>query len=190
MKRLRRLSLFLGPLVALLMILGSTGSIGSLSFASLAATSSCPTDTSAVRSYSVVITRAGTTVNATSLTAVKPGDHVKVNFLVDSRCSSVRLSLVSYKAPSATYSSTTVNQRVVYSYGSKNFGSSGGSLEIDVPNCYFSAVFARGEVVWNQDPSQHVQHDQDLRERRWFIRLFWDEWRREHYRNRQLHLHR
>ena len=150
MKRLRRLSLVFGPLVALLMILSSSGSIGQLSFASLASTSSCPTNTSAVRSYTVVITRGGTTINATSLSSVRSGDHVKVSFLVDSRCSSVQLSLVSYTAPSSTYSSATVDQRKVYSYQSRNFGSSGGSLEIDVPGCYFSTVFAIGPVVWNE----------------------------------------
>ena len=150
MKRLRRLSLVFGPIVALLMILSSSGSIGQLSFASLASTYSCPTNTSAVRSYTVVITRGGSTINATSLSSVRSGDHVKVSFLVDSRCSSVQLSLVSYTAPSSTYSSTTVDQRKVFSYQSRNFGSSGGSLEIDVPGCYFSTVFAIGPVVWNE----------------------------------------
>jgi hypothetical protein len=73
-----------------------------------AGSSSCPTGTSAIRSFSVTITRGSSTVTATSLSSVKPGDHVKVSFDVDDRCNSVRVALVTYKAPSASYSSSNI----------------------------------------------------------------------------------
>ncbi|MCC6792072.1 MAG: hypothetical protein IT336_10310, partial [Thermomicrobiales bacterium] len=153
--RLRRMSLFFGPLVAILMVLSS---VNTFSFSSFAArvpsgSSSCPTGTSVVRSYSVVITRGGSTVNASSLSSVKPGDRVKVTFDIDDRCNSVQMSLVSYKAPSSSFTSSNASQRTVYSYGSQTFGKNGGSLEADVPDCYFSTVFAVGGVIWNPSSS-------------------------------------
>lgn len=43
---------------------------------------------------------------------MQPGDHVKVTFDIDDRCNSTPVTLVSYKSPSATYSATTVDQRI------------------------------------------------------------------------------
>src|SRR4051812_6221305 len=133
LKRFRRLSLILGPIVALVMILNATGAftISGLAYYSTGSTS-CPTDASVVTGGSVTITRAGQTINATSLSSVRQGDTISVTFDLDDRCSStnVPISLVSYKSPSASYNATTVNQRVVYQSKAGTYNKYGGTLSI------------------------------------------------------------
>lgn len=116
-KRLRRLSLFLGQIAAIMMLLSSFGAVSLSTVAGALPTgsTSCPSSKNAVYNYSVVITRNGQTISAPNLTGVRSGDHVKVNFDIDDRCTSVPLTLVSYKAAQSTYSDATVGQRTVYS---------------------------------------------------------------------------
>src|SRR5207253_10028621 len=87
--RKKRLSLILGPLVALVLVLNA---LGTGSFAGLvsAATgsSTCPSDGTAVTALSLRITRGSSTINATSFAGVQQGDHVKVTFDLDDRCTS------------------------------------------------------------------------------------------------------
>ena len=164
MKRLRRLSLLLGPLMVVLMLANifagitpvdaarSTGSsIGKATGVRSAA--SCPTDATAIVSMSVRITRGGNTINASNLSNVQPGDTVKVTFDLNDACSNYRVSLVSYKAPDDTNNLDSLAQRVINSQQSMTFGSAGGSLTVTVPNCYHATVFAVGTVISGMSPA-------------------------------------
>ncbi|HEY7030316.1 MAG TPA: hypothetical protein VH482_03265 [Thermomicrobiales bacterium] len=152
----KRLSLILSPLVALVLILNLTGTISLAGLASAATgTSTCPTNASVVTDYHLKITRNGQNIYASSFASVKQGDHVKVSFDLDDRCTSanVPISLVSYQSPAASYDANSVNQRVVYQSKSGNFDRNGGSQEIDVPGCYFSTGFVYGSVITHMSPS-------------------------------------
>src|SRR5215218_3712910 len=112
-KRARRLSLFLSPIVALVMILNFSGAFTMSGLADYYyySSSTCPTNASVVTGGSIQITRNGYTFNASGMSSIVQGDKITVNFDLDDRCTTtnVPISLVSYKSPSATYSSTTVN---------------------------------------------------------------------------------
>ena len=152
MKLLRKSGLLLGPLLVVLMLANLVAGISPVKAAKQTTTSytqsaTCPTDSSAVTSMSVSITRAGSTFAASNLSAVQPGDSVTVNFTLNSACTGYRVSLVSYKAQDVSNNLDTLSSRVLSSSNSNLFAAAGGSLTVTVPACYYAVVFATGAVL-------------------------------------------
>jgi hypothetical protein len=122
--------------------------------ASSSSTLACPTDATAIVSYSVKIKRGGSTFEAgNNLSQVQPGDTVTVTFDLDDDCSNYRVSLVSYKAADDSNNLDSLPQRVVSSQHSTLFGKLGGSLTVTVPNCYHATIFAVGSVLTYMSPA-------------------------------------
>ena len=153
--RLRSLGLLLGPLMVMLMLANMIGGVAPVEAAKKAskttatykAAATCPTDASAIASMSVKITRSGTVYNRSNLSSVAPGDTVSVSFDLNDACSNYRVSLVAYKAPDTTNNLDTLSSRVVSSSATNLFGSSGGTLTVTIPACYYAVVFATGTVL-------------------------------------------
>jgi len=84
---------------------------------------------------------------------VKPGKKVKVCFTTATSSTPSTFSLVSYKAPSASFNEQTANQQEVYD--SKTISTKGGEIcmEVNVPNCFFQVDFVKGCVIEKLGPA-------------------------------------
>ena len=80
------------------------------------------------------------------------GGKATVGFSVASGCD-VQLSLVSYTAPSASYSDQTASQQVLYRTATDTFSSGSQTLSVDVPSCYFQLDFVYGTPIEQLGPA-------------------------------------
>lgn len=110
----------------------------------------CPAGNARLMGYSYVI--AGQ--NETDLgDNVASGDHVKLNFAIAAGCNDIQLSLVAYKAPSASFNAATAHLQVLYDSETGFFDAGNHSMEIDVPACFFQVDFVFGAVIVQLGPA-------------------------------------
>ncbi len=82
---------------------------------------------------------------------IHSGDHVSVCFSLSKATSASMtiFSLVTYKAPGASFDSATASLQTVFSMDSKiAFGDSTCCLSVIVPDCYFQLDFVKGCVIY------------------------------------------
>jgi hypothetical protein len=84
---------------------------------------------------------------------VPAGSKVKVTFTTASKTTETRFSLVSYKAPSASFDEKTANQQVVYDFVTRMVKPGTHTFEVDVPNCYFQVDFVKGCIIEKLGPA-------------------------------------
>jgi hypothetical protein len=84
---------------------------------------------------------------------VTPGSKVKVTFTTLSNTTETRFSLVSYKAPAATFDPYTADQQIVFDFKTDEFKKGNHSFEVDVPNCFFQVDFVRGCIIEKLGPA-------------------------------------
>jgi hypothetical protein len=98
----------------------------------------------------IVYTVNGSVVS--SLSGVSSGDHVQVCFNVSNGSSTI-FTLVSYSAPSASFSESTASLQTIFDQDSKTFSGSGTCcLSVTVPSCYFQVDFIKGCVISQLGP--------------------------------------
>jgi hypothetical protein len=107
------------------------------------------------------------TINGGSSTSalqgnVLAGDQVVVHFTIAAGCSNVRVSLVSYTAPSALPDRTSSQQEAVYDSASGLFSAgSDHTLQVTVPACFFSLDFVRGAIIERFGPPDSTNYYAD-----------------------------
>lgn len=80
------------------------------------------------------------------------GGVATVGFSVASGCD-VQLSLVSYTAPSGTYSDATASQQVLFHATTDTFSSGSHTLSVQVPSCFFQLDFVYGTPIEHLGPA-------------------------------------
>jgi hypothetical protein len=88
---------------------------------------------------------------AGAIQGASQGGTATVNFTVAAGCN-VQLSLVSYKAPSATFSGDTANQQVLFDAATTTLAAGAHSLSVSVPNCFFQVDFVLGQPIAQLGP--------------------------------------
>jgi uncharacterized repeat protein (TIGR01451 family) len=81
------------------------------------------------------------------------GGVATVHFTVANGCQNVQLSLVSYKAPSATFSEQTADQQVKFDSQTQTVSSGSGVLTVAVPACYYQIDFVYGMPIDHLGPA-------------------------------------
>jgi hypothetical protein len=82
------------------------------------------------------------------------GGMATVRFTVATGCNNIVLSLVSYKAPSGTFTEETASQQVKYASKTCTTGvDCTGVLEVPVPNCYYQVDFVYGQPIDQLGPA-------------------------------------
>lgn len=81
------------------------------------------------------------------------GGFATANFTVAAGCSGVQLSLVSYTAPSGTYSDETASQQVLFDSTTSTFGAGSYTLSVKVPSCFFQVDFVYGTPIEHLGPA-------------------------------------
>lgn len=76
-----------------------------------------------------------------------------VRFTVASGCKDIQLSLVSYKAASATFSEQTAGQQQLYDARTGIFSAGTYTLTVAVPNCYYQVDFVYGMPIEHLGPA-------------------------------------
>jgi hypothetical protein len=80
------------------------------------------------------------------------GGTAAIDFTVAEGCN-VELSLVSYKAPSDTFSADTASQQVLFDSATGMFGAGPHTLVVDLPNCFFQLDFVFGAPLATLGPA-------------------------------------
>ncbi len=118
---------------------------------------SCPTtDAAKLVSYDYTITHKDGTkqTGVKSLQGnLKSGDTVTVNFKIAASCKDVELSLVSYKATSATFTKETGAQQTLFKKDTGKWDAGDHTMTVTVPDCYFQVDFVRGAVIEKLGPA-------------------------------------
>ena len=106
-------------------------------------------------SYTVT-TPGGQSTTVTDLAGnTQPGDTVTVNFSVPSG-SNDTLTLVSYYAQSASFSSSNAHQQLIYQQDTGTFAPGGPySLTVTIPNTYYQIDFVCGAAIDQLEPNQN-----------------------------------
>jgi hypothetical protein len=81
------------------------------------------------------------------------GNMATINFTVAAGCENVKLSFVSYKAPSNVYTAEEADQQVLFRYVTDTFQAGPGQMTVEVPNCYFQLDFVYGEHLDHLGPA-------------------------------------
>lgn len=87
-----------------------------------------------------------------ALTGASQGGTASVNFTVAADCN-VQLSLVSYKAPAATFSESDADQQVIFDTATATLAAGPHSLSVSVPNCFFQVDFVFGAAIAHLGPA-------------------------------------
>ncbi|MGH2471046.1 MAG: hypothetical protein ACRDG6_01385 [Candidatus Limnocylindria bacterium] len=80
------------------------------------------------------------------------GRTVWIDFTIADGCN-VELSLVSYKAPSDTFSADTASQQVLFDSATGTFAAGDHILSVDLPNCFFQLDFVFGAPLATLGPA-------------------------------------
>lgn len=83
-----------------------------------------------------------------------PGDTVTVTFTVPSGMND-QLTLVSYYAPSSSWSDSTANQQLIYQQQTGIFTPGTHSLTVTIPNSYYQIDFVCGKAIDQFEPNQN-----------------------------------
>jgi len=70
-----------------------------------------------------------------------------------STCTGLVVSLVSYKAPSATFSEQTASQQVVFASKTLTLDAGAHQLQVNVPRCYYQVDLVVGTVIVHLGPA-------------------------------------
>lgn len=76
-----------------------------------------------------------------------------VGVTVAQGCTGVQLSLVSYQAPSGTYSEQTADQQVLYRSTTQTLSAGSYTLSVDVPSCYYQLDLVYGSPIQQLGPA-------------------------------------
>ncbi len=87
-----------------------------------------------------------------SIAGASQGGTATANFTVAAGCT-VQLSLVSYKAPSASFSASTASQQVLFDSDTQTLTAGVHSLSVSVPNCFFQVDFVFGSPIATLGPA-------------------------------------
>lgn len=110
----------------------------------------CPGGIAALASHHFMING----VQRASLESTSAGDQVEARFTLHAGCEDVRLSLVSYTAPSANFSFATAHLQRVFDSATGLFDAGNGALgPIRVPSCFFQIDFVEGPVIVQFGPA-------------------------------------
>ncbi|MFA5861330.1 MAG: choice-of-anchor X domain-containing protein, partial [Candidatus Thermoplasmatota archaeon] len=94
---------------------------------------------------------------ATTLTGLRnqlaQGEHVQAQFTLIPGCTDFQVTLVSYRAPTPTFSQSNADQQVVYQSQTATFGPGTHTLDVDVPPCYYRVDFVTGPVITQLGPA-------------------------------------
>ncbi|MEA3137784.1 MAG: hypothetical protein QOC71_2065, partial [Thermoplasmata archaeon] len=111
----------------------------------------CPTGDARLASHSFMVDGAGPYPNLDG--HVQPGDVVDVDFTIAAGCNDIELSLVSYEAPSATFSRETADQQILFDWETGLFDAGHHAMRVDVPGCFFQVDFVFGPVIEHLGPA-------------------------------------
>jgi hypothetical protein len=89
----------------------------------------------------------------TSSPMVIANSQATVTFTVAAGCHDIQLSLVSYKAPSATFSRDTASQQTVFDSKTDNFSAGEHTWSVNLPDCFYQADFVYGTVIEHLGPA-------------------------------------
>ncbi len=87
-----------------------------------------------------------------SIGGASQGGTATVSFTVAAGCN-IQLSLVSYKAPSATFSASTANQQVLFDSMTATLAAGAHSFSVNVPDCFFQVDFVFGSPMTTLGPA-------------------------------------
>lgn len=115
----------------------------------------CPTEAkAALKSYFYTVTTKDgkVTTNLKDLKSVQQGDKVKVHFTIAAGCKDIQLSLISYKATSATWNEETSHLQEIFGRDTGYFDAGDHTMEVPVPGCYFQVDFVYGAILETLGP--------------------------------------
>jgi hypothetical protein len=81
------------------------------------------------------------------------GSVASVHFTVAAGCKDIQLSLVSYKAPSATFNGTTADQQVLVDSKTQTYSAGAFDLSVSVPSCFYQVDFVYGTPITKLGPA-------------------------------------
>jgi hypothetical protein len=81
------------------------------------------------------------------------GATATVSFTVAAGCKDIQLSLVSYKAPSATFDEQTADQQVLFDSKTATYGAGTYALTVAMPGCYYQVDFVYGTPITKLGPA-------------------------------------
>jgi SdrD B-like domain len=81
------------------------------------------------------------------------GDLVQVQFTVAAGVSNLRLSLVSYTAPGASFDANTASQQQIFELANGTFSTGTYTLTVTLPNSYYQVDFVAGEAIDHLGPA-------------------------------------
>jgi hypothetical protein len=87
---------------------------------------------------------------------VKSGSTVKVTWSFASGTTPTRVSLVSYQAPAASFSTENASMQTVYDSATGVYNAGMHSMTITVPNCYFQIDFVYGCIIDNFSAASNI----------------------------------
>jgi len=111
----------------------------------------CPSGKAAVTQISFVIN--GATTFSTLGGHVQSGGSVTANFTIAAGCTSVQVSLASYRAPAPTYDRNTASQQVLFDSATGTFAAGPHTLQIFVPAGFFQVDFVLGAAITQLGPA-------------------------------------
>jgi hypothetical protein len=79
----------------------------------------------------------------------------------------VKLTLVSYKAPTATWDPDLVEQQVYFASKTETFGPGTHTITISVPDCYFQVDFITGDKIIHLTPENDYRVESGLIQDKW-----------------------
>ncbi len=114
----------------------------------------CPSGTGAVTNVSYVLQIGTTTTTVTSLGGnTQDGESVTANFTIAPGCTNIEVTLVSYRAPAATFNANTANQQTVFDVDTATFNAGPGTLQVFIPAGYYQIDFVLGAVITTLGPA-------------------------------------
>jgi len=81
------------------------------------------------------------------------GATATVGFIVAAGCKDIQLSLVSYKAPSASFDEQTAAQQVLFDSKTQTYSAGTYSLSVAMPGCYYQVDFVYGTPITTFGPA-------------------------------------
>ncbi len=114
-----------------------------------------PTCTPTCVSFAITCTTGSTTTVTNLRGSTTQGEEVTVTFTVTPGMTD-QLTLISYTAPSATFSSNTAYQQVIYDEATGTFAPGTHTLTVLIPNCYYQIDFVCGPAITPLGPTTYA----------------------------------
>jgi hypothetical protein len=114
-----------------------------------------PLDQCAATNISYQVYHNGSWTTVTTLGGnTHQGDTVKVTFTIPAGTTD-QVTLVSYAAPSASFSDANAYQQLIYQQATGTFGPGTSSLTVQLPNSYYQVDFVCGAAIDQLEPNQN-----------------------------------